>query len=236
MNKSDGPQTGKTGKTFWSGRFSPVRLLVQFICIGLLLLAGNLASEWITSVVDIKVPEGEPSLLRPKVLLSALLYALVLAIPFVPGAEIGIAMMIMAGPEAAVIVYVSTIIGLSLSFLIGRFLPVRTLTSCLKWLGFTRMQRVLDLVEPLSAQDRLAFLISRAPNRFIPFLLRNRHIALAIALNIPGNSLIGGGGGIVLLSGLSNLFTTPAFLLTILIAVAPVPLIVLIFGIDFFPG
>jgi hypothetical protein len=213
-----------------------VRLLIQFLCIGLLFAAGNLASDWLTSAVDIEVPDGELSLLRPTVLLSALVYALVLAIPFVPGAEIGIAMMIMAGPQAAVLVYISTIVGLTLSFLIGRLLPVRTLTGCLEWLGLTRMQRLLDLVAQLSPQDRLAFLISRAPNRFIPFLLRNRHIALAIALNIPGNSLIGGGGGIVLLSGISNLFTTPAFILTIMLAVAPVPLIVLLFGIDLFSG
>ena len=175
-------------------------------------------------------------MLRPAVLISGLLYALVLAVPFVPGAEIGIAMMIMAGPKTAVIVYLSTVLGLSLSFLIGRFLPVQILTNCLKWLGFTRMQRMLDLVEPLTPRERLEFLISKTPNRFVPFLLKHRHIALAIALNIPGNSLIGGGGGIVLVAGISKLYTVPAFFVTILIAVAPIPLIVLIFGIDFFSG
>jgi len=46
---------------------------------------------------------------------------------------------------------------------------------------------------------------------------------LILTLNIPGNSLVGGGGGIAFIAGLSGLFSYPAYLATILIAVAPVP-------------
>lgn len=236
LNKVDNGQAKQSEEKRQDRNFSVVRLLIQFLCIGLLLVVGNLVSGWVTGAVEIKVPAGEPSLLRPEVLVSALLYAFLLAVPFVPGAEIGIAMMMMAGSKIAAIVYLSTVCGLSISFLIGRFLPLQILTNCLKWLGFARMQRMLDLVEPLTPRQRLEFLISKAPNRFVPFLLRNRHLALAIALNIPGNSLIGGGGGIVLLAGISRLYSVPAFFVTILVAVAPIPLIVLFFGIDFFSG
>lgn len=236
LNKTDNGPSKQTGETQPVRKFSLIRLLIQILCIGLLLFVGNLVSGWVTSSVEIKVPAGAPSLLRPEVLLSALLYALLLAIPFVPGAEIGIAMMMMAGSKIAAIVYLSTVMGLSISFLVGRFLPLQILTNCLKWLGFARMQRMLDLVEPLTPRQRLEFLISKAPNRIVPFLLRNRHLALALALNIPGNSLIGGGGGIVLLAGISRLYSVPAFFVTILVAVAPIPLIVLFFGIDFFSG
>lgn len=217
-------------------KFSFGRLLFQIACVGLLLFAGNLVSDWLTSSVEIKVPSDEPSLLKPEVLISALLYALVLAVPFVPGAEIGIAMMMMAGSKVAGIVYFSTVLGLSISFFVGRFLPLKLLIRCIKCLGFIRMQKMLDDVAPLDQRQRLEFLISKAPNRFVPFLLKHRHVALAIALNVPGNSLIGGGGGIVLLAGISKLYTVPAFILTILVAVAPIPLIVLLFGIDFFSG
>lgn len=236
LTKIDNGQANQSEEKRQDRNFSVVRLLIQLLCIGLLLVVGNLVSDWVTNTVEIKVPAGEPSLLRPEVFVSALLYAFLLALPFVPGAEIGIAMMMMAGSKIAAIVYLSTVLGLSISFLIGRFLPLQILTNCLKWLGFTRMQRMLDLVEPLTPRQRLEFLISKAPNRFVPFLLRNRHLALAIALNIPGNSLIGGGGGIVLLAGISRLYSVPAFFVTILVAVAPIPLIVLFFGIDFFSG
>ncbi|NNL35816.1 MAG: hypothetical protein HKP35_08360 [Silicimonas sp.] len=54
--------------------------------------------------------------------------------------------------------------------------------------------------------------------------MRNRYLALAIAINVPGNSLVGGGGGLAFVAGASGLFSFPAFLLTIMLAVAPVPL------------
>tara|TARA_R110002124_G_scaffold80862_2_gene213820 strand:+ start:3746 stop:4357 length:612 start_codon:yes stop_codon:yes gene_type:complete len=199
-----------------------------------LLALGNLLSVWLTSTVDIEIPPDAQSLLGPKVLLAALLYALVLAVPFVPGAEIGIAMMMMAGARIALVVYLSTIVGLSISFLIGRFLPLQVLTNSFRLLGFRKAQKLLETIEPLEPTERLQFLMSTAPNRLIPFLLRHRYLALGIVLNVPGNSLIGGGGGIVLLAGISRLYSIPAFLLTITIAVAPIPLIVMFFGVHFF--
>ena len=101
-------------------------------------------------------------------------------------------------------------------------------------MGFRKAQKLLETIEPLEPTERLQFLMSTAPNRLIPFLLRHRYLALGIVLNVPGNSLIGGGGGIVLLAGISRLYSIPAFLLTITIAVAPIPLIVMFFGVQFF--
>jgi hypothetical protein len=43
-------------------------------------------------------------------------------------------------------------------------------------------------------------------------------------LNIPGNIVIGGGGGIAMIAGLTGLYSFPRYLLTIAIAVAPIPL------------
>lgn len=60
----------------------------------------------------------------------------------------------------------------------------------------------------------------------MPRLLRHRYLALAVALNLPGNTLLGGGGGIALMAGLSGLYPMPAYLTTVAIAVAPVPLLV----------
>ncbi|WP_170941102.1 hypothetical protein [Antarctobacter heliothermus] len=47
--------------------------------------------------------------------------------------------------------------------------------------------------------------------------------------------MIGGGGGILFLTGLSRLFKPAAVALTVALAVMPVPLAVWVFGIDILP-
>jgi hypothetical protein len=95
---------------------------------------------------------------------------------------------------------------------------------------------LLKEIEPLNKKQRLSYLTSKAPKRLLPLLLRYRYLALAAALNIPGNYLIGGGGGIALFAGVSRLYSVPGFLITIALAVAPVPMAVLLFGTEFIVG
>ena len=82
----------------------------------------------------------------------------------------------------------------------------------------------------MTAEQRFEVLIEHAPKRVVPVLLKHRYIAIIVALNVPGNAVIGGGGGIALLAGLSGLFTFPRFLASVSLAALPVPLIVLIGG------
>jgi hypothetical protein len=42
-----------------------------------------------------------------------------------------------------------------------------------------------------------------------------REEGVQVALNVPGNFIVGGEGGIALFAGVSRLFSTPAFLLTV---------------------
>jgi hypothetical protein len=95
------------------------------------------------------------------------------------------------------------------------------------------LEKAHDLVENLAAldpQEKLDRLVRAAPNRVVPFLLRHRYLALMVLLNVPGNSLIGGGGGIAFAAGLSRLFPFPLFLATVMVAVAPVPVLFLLAG------
>jgi hypothetical protein len=50
---------------------------------------------------------------------------------------------------------------------------------------------------------------------------------IAIALNLPGNALIGGGGGIGLISGMSRLYPFPKYILLVSLAITPLPLLLL---------
>ena len=147
--------------------------------------------------------------------------------------QIGIGLIAMLGPKIAPLVYVCTLAGLLLAFTIGRLIPISVLIRLSRDLHWDRLHRLLREFKPLNKKERMALLIERAPKRLVPWLLRYRYLALAVALNIPGNYLIGGGGGIALFAGLSRLFSVPGYLLTIVIAVSPVPVAVMFFGTTF---
>ncbi len=158
------------------------------------------------------------------------LYALMIAIPFVPGVEIGLSVLALSGPSVAPMVWLATALGLSLAYMAGCKVPYRWLHRVFLDLHLTGACRLLNRFGDLPPKGRVAFLQSQLPTRFGPYVLRFRYLGLAILINIPGNSLIGGGGGIALLAGVSGLFRVPAAILTIALATAPVPLAIWLFG------
>ena len=202
------------------------------VVIGLAVLV-NLALNALLEQLNHSPTKGGRLMLNGVLVLSLILYALLMAMPFVPSIEIGISLLMMQGPGFAPVVFLATFTGLSLSFLVGRFLPYRILHSFFVDLGFGSVSRLLERIEPLERDDRLALLQSRLPRFLVPVLVKYRYLTLALALNIPGNSVIGGGGGIAMLAGLSGMFSTRAALATIALAVAPVPLLIYGFGFDF---
>ncbi len=62
--------------------------------------------------------------------------------------------------------------------------------------------------------------------RLARFLLGHRYLLFALLINMPGNSLLGGGGGIALVSGFARLYRWPWFVLTVALASLPIPLLV----------
>lgn len=213
--------------------WSRLRTLLKVALLIVLLIAANYLAHELADALNIQIRPSNEDAVHRTIMTSAALYVLLLATPFVPGAEVGLALIAMLGPPIAFLVYVCTVAGLALSFAVGRLIPLTGLIRLAEDFNFQRMAKMLNVIEPMNRQDRLAFLASKAPIRFRPVLLRYRHLALAVALNVPGNFLIGGGGGIALLAGISRLYSVPGFIATIAIAVAPVPLTVLFFGNEF---
>ena len=201
------------------------------LLISIVLVVNLLAAEAVEHI-EIGLGPGNEQLIDRMILFSAVLYAGLIAIPFVPGVEVGLALIAMLGTSVVLLVYSCTVIGLTLSFLIGRLLPLSVMLKALAWLRLRRTERLLRRIEPLDGDERLRFLLNKAPGATLPFLLRHRYVALAVAINLPGNFLIGGGGGIALVAGLSRLFSVSGFLITIAVAVAPVPLLIAFFGKD----
>jgi hypothetical protein len=78
--------------------------------------------------------------------------------------------------------------------------------------------------DDLDFEPRKEFLLSQSASPLLPLAMRFRFIALMVLLNVPGNSVLSGGGGISMVAGHSRLFRFPSFLAAVAIAVAPVPL------------
>lgn len=155
--------------------------------------------------------------------LLAFCYALFLAMPFVAGVEIGLLIMAIFGAPGVLVAYCGTVIGLNLAFGLGRMLTDATITKLLSKLHIKSEGLSFDnVVESLASGSGW---VSRLGRR----LLDNRYLALAFGLNFPGNSLIGGGGGLSLIAGISKrLVSWPYFALVTLVATLPVPLLVLL--------
>lgn len=199
------------------------------LCAILLIAYGiHLLMGWVTGLALF-----EDDRLRIGMLVAFLFaYALLISVPFVPGVEIGLSLMVMEGPWIAPLIYVSTVAGLSLAYGAGEWVPYARLHRIFEDLRLKKACRLLEAVEPLSRTERLEALRARAPGWLRPVATRYRYVLLGVLVNLPGNAVLGGGGGILFTAGLSRLFLPVQTVVTILVAVAPVPLAVWLFHID----
>ena len=202
-------------------RFLKISLIVGFLV--LVNYGGSLVVEQINFQLW---PEHE-HLMITVLWIAIIVYVLWMALPFVPGIELGLALMIMLGTRGIVLVYLCTLLSLSLSFTIGRLIPLHGFARFLGWLHLHKAQDLVLQLEPLNSEEKLNFLLRSAPSKVIPFLLKHRYLTIAIALNLPGNALIGGGGGIGLITGMSRLYPFPKYILLVSLAITPLPILLL---------
>lgn len=207
-----------------------LRILLVIAAVILLAYLANLLGDWMRERLKMEITPENESVIFGATIAAIILYALLIALPFVPGVEIGVGLMMMFGTSMAVPVYISTVVGLCLGFVLGRLIPERIICECFDFIGLNLTSRALKEMMRKPVSERMDMLVERAPKRFIPFILKNRYIAIAAAFNIPGNSVIGGGGGIAFMAGASRLFGFPMYILAVVIGVSPVPILVLIFG------
>ena len=158
---------------------------------------------------------------------GGILYVLLLSLPFVPGVELGVLLMCVFGKDGIVFVYFATVAGLNLAFLMGRLLPENWIESRLQKLGFSQtcdgqIGEIDGLFEKISPNQIFC------KSRFWSFLSKYRYLAIGVLFNTPGNYLIGGGGGLSLVCGMSRHISWQWFLLTVVLAVSPVPLLALL--------
>ncbi len=205
-----------------------IRLAAKIALFVGILVFLNYAMGWLANLFAFQMWPQHANMAVSLLFASIVTYILLLAIPFLPGIEVGLMLMAMLGTKGIVLVYLCTLLSLSLSFLFGRIFPPRYLARALGWFHLNRGRDLVTSLEPLDTEERLRFLLRSAPSRIVPFLLRHRYLIIGVLFNVPGNALIGGGGGIGLIAGMSRLFPFPKYLLLICLAITPGPIIFLL--------
>ena len=76
--------------------------------------------------------------------------------------------------------------------------------------------------------ERLPSALQQVPSGWAHRFLVHRHLAAVIVLNVTGNAVLGGSGGIAMIAGMSHLFRFPLFMLTMAIASTPLPILILL--------
>ena len=214
-----------------SAALGPAGIALRVVLLLGLVIAATWASHMMRDVLDLRIMPSNEQQVHRAIMLGSVAYIGLLALPFVPGAEIGLAMLTAFGAQIAPLIYCATVLAMLLAYLLGRLLPITVLARIF---AFLRMRKAADLVlraAPLPRDARLQMLLQGAPPRIVALALRHRYVALALAVNTPGNAVIGGGGGIMMLAGLSGLFAPLPTALAVMIAVSPVPLAVMLAGL-----
>ena len=198
---------------------------VKCLLFVIVVVSINIGGTWLTHQIEFQLFPRHDSMLQFMVIGSTLLYVLLMTVPFMPGIEIGLALMILLGNKGALLIYLCTLIALAISFIIGRRTPPHLIILLLNWFHLYKASVLIAQLEPLDQQQRLKLLYEKTPRKLVPFLLRHRYLAIVAILNLPGNALIGGGGGIGVIAGMSKIFPFYVFILLVAVAVAPIPLL-----------
>jgi hypothetical protein len=209
------------------------RLILRLAIIAALVWGGLSLFNWLQAHIADLEDAARARALTTLVIVSVVAYALIIAIPFVPAIEIGIALMVMEGSIIAPFVWLATVLGLLIAFGFGRWVSLDWLHGFFRDLHMRRACEMVSRIKTQAPQARLAGLSDRLPRWLAPLATRFRYGMVAALLNIPGNVALGGGGGILMMAGISRLFTPLFTIFTIAIATAPVPLAVWLMGADF---
>lgn len=143
-------------------------------------------------------------------LITCSLYTLVLMVPFAPGLELGVLIMAIFGLPGILGAWLATVIGLSLAFVIGTLASDTYLISRIK--------------QKLANSENDPNAIRWIKKRFAQF----SYLSIALLLNVPGNVVLGGGGGIALSAGALGHLQLKKFIGLVALASGVLPILLII--------
>jgi hypothetical protein len=199
-------------------------LLAGAVCLALAVGGQGLAGH-VASAMDLP-GLARDGLALPLLFAILVVYVALLACPFVPGAEVGLMLLVFFGADLAAPVYLATVAALCLSFLVGRQIPDPAAGAFLRRMGLARAAEALVAYGSNHQASGGHSCIGRriGLSHWVARAMAFRGLTLAVLINTPGNVVLGGGGGIALTVGLGRLMTFRHFLVSAALAVAPVPL------------
>jgi len=193
-------------------------------------LALNFVGGWLAARLNLQIWPQHSDMIELIIITIVIGYVLAMAVPFVPGIEIGLALMLLLGPGGILLVYLCTHIALALSFLLGRLVPTHFIVRVFTWLNLERARRLVEELDRTAPEQRIQTLAERSANRWIAFLVRHHYLALAVILNLPGNAIIGGAGGIGMIAGMSRAYPFHHFVILMAVSTLPVPVLLFVTG------
>ena len=157
-----------------------------------------------------------------------IVYAICMMLPYLPAIELGLILLATLDIEGVMILYLVTVAALSISYAIGRTIPVLVLQTLFRFLHLHKASELFCARGECDEKEQIDRFIEHAPKKMVPFLLKHRYCVLAVLVNTPGNMIIGGAGGIAMMSGMSRVFGPVKFVATVLLAVSPLPVIAIL--------
>ena len=207
-----------------------VALRIVALC---LLVAGALwASAWIRDALEMELMPHNEALMHRMIVTGLLLLFALMALPFLPGAEVGLALLSAFGAAIAPAVYLTVVLALITAFAVGRLVPINKTAQLLRNMRMTRAANFLDGLSDVPPEEILDHILKNSPASPMRALIRFRYVLIIFLINTPGNFVIKDGGGIALVAGLSRCFHPFAYFVAIAIAVLPVPLMATLIGPD----
>jgi uncharacterized membrane protein YdjX (TVP38/TMEM64 family) len=131
-NAPSGDDTPSLGVSRWRRLLRALPIVAAY---ALVVVAATVAADWLIGLLGMELrPTTEPFIHR-LIMVSLLAYVLLMALPFVPGVEIGLALIMLLGPEIVPVVYLATVSALALSYGVGRLVPEQMVARAFAALG-----------------------------------------------------------------------------------------------------
>lgn len=204
--------------------------LANFGIFLVVVLSLNTAGAWLAGQANMQIWPEHLTVIELMWLAMAVTYIVLMTMPFVPGIEIGLVLMMMLGDGGILLIYLATQLSLSISFWLGHLIPAEKLARAISFVGMNKAAALLIRSQNVACDQRGQWLGQHFNSRIGRWLMNHQSTALAIAINLPGNAIVGGAGGIGMLVGSTGVICYRRYALVMAIATAPLPLALAIFG------
>ncbi len=184
--------------------------------MSLLLFSLVVVYYWFDVAVQLDVwRENNSNITFYSLVIACVCYGVLLMFPFMPAFELGVVIMTMYGVDGVVGAYLATVIALMVSFFLGAFFIKNNTVE--------RFKKLPKHIHKLNENGLLSKILCRS----LKALKTRPYLSLALLLNLPGNAMLGGGGGIAMMAGASGTMKFYKYFLTLLVATSIIPVLIL---------